>query len=82
MNPKVNWEKMTQIMFEEFVVPAMYVSIQAVLYSSGRTTGIVIDSATASRTPFRSTRTARCRTQIDMVDAEREIVRNIKEKLA
>lgn len=33
-------------MFETFNVPAMYVSIQAVLslYSSGRTTGIVLDS--------------------------------------
>ena len=33
-------------MFETFNVPAMYVSIQAVLslYASGRTTGIVMDS--------------------------------------
>lgn len=45
MNPKANRERMTQIMFETFGIPATYVAIQAVLslYASGRTSGIVAD---------------------------------------
>jgi len=45
LNPKKNRERMVSTMFEEFRVPALYVAIQAVLslYSSGRTTGIVLD---------------------------------------
>lgn len=45
-NPKANRERMTEIMFDSFNVPAYYVAIQAVLtlYSSGRTRGLVLDS--------------------------------------
>lgn len=46
LNPKQNRERMTQIMFEVFNVPCLYVSVQGVLalYASGRTTGVVLDS--------------------------------------
>ncbi|KAJ1928727.1 centractin- actin- protein of the dynactin complex [Tieghemiomyces parasiticus] len=46
LNPRQNREQAAQIFFETFNVPAFYTSIQAVLslYSSGRTTGIVLDA--------------------------------------
>ena len=46
MNPRRNREKAAEIFFETFNAPALYISIQAVLslYSTGRTTGVVLDS--------------------------------------
>ncbi|MCL4116108.1 UNVERIFIED_CONTAM: hypothetical protein GTU68_034558 [Idotea baltica] len=37
---------MTEIMFEKFNTPSLYLAIQAVLalYASGRTTGLILDS--------------------------------------
>lgn len=46
LNPRTNRESAAQILFDTFNVPALYISVQAVLslYASGRTTGIVLDS--------------------------------------
>lgn len=46
LNPRSNREKAAEIFFETFNVPALYISIQAVLslYATGRTTGVVLDS--------------------------------------
>ncbi|MCA9688822.1 MAG: hypothetical protein KC636_04385, partial [Myxococcales bacterium] len=45
LTPKDDREKLTQIMFETFNVPALYVATDAALalYAAGRTTGIVLD---------------------------------------
>nr|AHC00626.1 beta-actin [Ganoderma lucidum] len=46
MNPKVNRQRMAQVMFEEYGFQGVYVAIQAVLtlYAQGLTTGVVVDS--------------------------------------
>ena len=46
----MNRQRITQIMFETFSVPALYLSMQATLslYATGRKTGIVIDSGTGT----------------------------------
>ncbi len=46
LNPKANREKIVQIMFETFNVPACYLAVSPVLslYANGRTTGIVVES--------------------------------------
>jgi actin-related protein len=46
LNPKFIREKTTQMVFEVFNIPAFYMTAQPVLalYSSGKTTGLVIDS--------------------------------------
>lgn len=45
LNPKKNRERMIELLFEKFSVPASFVVIQAVmsLYAAGRTTGNVVD---------------------------------------
>lgn len=45
LNPRKNREKSAEIFFETFNVPALYISMQAVLslYATGRTTGVVLD---------------------------------------
>merc|ERR1712137_1323764 len=50
LNPKINRERLTQVMFDVFNVPAMYLAMSTVLclYATGRTTGLVMDCGEAA----------------------------------
>ena len=54
LNPRRNRERAAEIFFETFNVPALFISMQAVLslYATGRTTGVVLDSGTCQTHPL------------------------------
>lgn len=107
LNPKANREKMQQILFETFNVPAMYIATSALLalFASGRTAGVslemgdgvchavpILEGKIAPSTVLQMDLAGRSLTDYAMkllseqgycftTTAEREIVRDIKEKL-
>eukprot|EP00276_Gloeochaete_wittrockiana_P009118 CAMPEP_0184645718 /NCGR_PEP_ID=MMETSP0308-20130426/2281_1 /TAXON_ID=38269 /ORGANISM="Gloeochaete witrockiana, Strain SAG 46.84" /LENGTH=381 /DNA_ID=CAMNT_0027075035 /DNA_START=34 /DNA_END=1179 /DNA_ORIENTATION=- len=106
LNPRKNREKAAEIFFETLNVPALFISLQAVLslYASGRTTGVVLDSGdgvTHAVPIYEGFAMPHSITRIDVAgrdvtdnlmllfrkagytfhtSAEREVVRDIKEK--
>ncbi|XP_067422828.1 actin, cytoplasmic-like [Emydura macquarii macquarii] len=107
LNTLSNREKMAEIMFEGFQVPAIFVALQALmaLYASARTTGLVLDSGDGitltvpvykghcllhgvSRLDFAGRDITKYLAQLLLetghsfvTTAEKEIVKDIKEKL-
>uniref|UniRef100_A0A672V4M7 Actin-85C-like n=1 Tax=Strigops habroptila TaxID=2489341 RepID=A0A672V4M7_STRHB len=107
LNPLSHREKMAEMMFESFQVPALFVTLSALmaLYASARTTGLVLgsgDGVTVTVPVYEGRYLLHSITRLDFAgrdvtkyltrllletgnsfvsSAEREIVRDIKEKL-
>ena len=108
LNKKVNREKIVEIMFEKFNVPAMYIVNQSMLplFASGKVTGVVLDSGdgvTHAVPIYELSILSNATIRLDLAGcditeylakilserghrfsttAEREIVRDMKEKLS
>ncbi|KAM9985759.1 hypothetical protein ACTFIZ_012386 [Dictyostelium cf. discoideum] len=108
LNSKSNREKLSQIMFESFEIPSLYIGISSILslYASGRTTGLVLeigDGVTSALPIYEGfsllnsiqrlhlagrditnylIQTLQERGYSFSTTSERELINNIKEKLA